>query len=199
MLEALSSGGLSLPTTATRDNDHEYSINIYPERTVSTEEELIQYTFDAFNTNILSVIDKYWSIRYKGKIDLPLNLSMALRGGDIQEGGSVFDSTILHDQTFSAVIPEAVPFYLCACNICEYYINNFGGKIDDGADYKLHLKINKISSLYPVYEIYGKYKATTKSLTCSTQDSSLSVQQILGTNKRQRICSFITLHRPTLQ
>ena len=163
--------------TQTRSSMHEYSIIIHPQNTNNAELGLIRYAFDAFNTNILSVIDKYWGVRYRGSLDLPLNLSTVLRGGDgKQDGGTIFDSTILHDQSYSSVIVDAVPFYICACNICEYYMKTFCREPENNVnDFKLYLNINKISTLYPVYEIFIKYNATTKSLTPTQLKTLLAV------------------------
>lgn len=158
-----------------RENIHEYSLDIAPEIHAETETELVRYVFDAFNTNIISVIDKYWSIRYKGTLSLPLNLATTLRGGDKQDGGTIFDSTNLHDQTLSTIIVEATPFYICACNICEYYMKRFNEKSKEANEYSLYLRVNKISTLYPVYEIFRKYNATIKSLTPAQLKVLLSV------------------------
>lgn len=147
------------------------------------------YAVESICANILAIIDKYWAVKYNGIMSLPLNISGILRGGDIekddkinqqndinikQEGGTIFDSMPLHDQSNSSVIPEAVPFYICAFNICQYYIDSFGSNITvDRPTLMLH--INKISVLYPIYEIFNKYQAKINTLTPAQLKTSLAV------------------------
>ena len=146
----------------------------------SSELPIAEYSIDSLFANIIAIVDKYWAVKYSGNLPIPLNINTILRGGSLtggsaldedeiekQAGGSVFDSMPLHDQTFSSVVPEAVPFYICALHICQYYINTF--TIDriktEDQNLQLVLSVNKISTLYPVYEIFQKYNATVQSLT----------------------------------
>lgn len=154
-----------------------------------SEYMLSLYAVESICANILAMIDKYWAVKYNGIMSLPLNISGILRGGDIekddkinqqndvvikQEGGTIFDSMPLHDQSNSSVIPEAVPFYICAFNICQYYIDSFGSNITvDRPTLMLH--INKISILYPIYEIFNKYQAKINTLTPAQLKTSLAV------------------------
>ena len=136
----------------------------------TSEISIAEYAIDALFANILAVVDKYWSLKYSGVLQLPLNINTVLRGGALEgdakvEGGSVFDSMPLHDQTYSTVITEAVPFYLCALHICQYYIQTFSVKKISDDNMELVLTINKVSALYPVYEIFHKYEAKIQTLT----------------------------------
>lgn len=133
-----------------------------------------KYAIDSLFANVVAVVDKYWAIKYNGVMSLPLNINMVLRGGNKQEGGTIFDSMPLHDQSFSSVIPEAVPFYICAFNICQYYIDTFNVK-EVGSDPTLVLNINKISVLYPIYELFGKYQARIDTLTPNQMKTALAV------------------------
>lgn len=138
------------------------------------ELDIAKYAVDSLFANIVAVVDKYWSIKYNGIMPIPLNINMVLRGGNKQEGGTIFDSMPLHDQSFSSVIPEAVPFYICAFNICQYYIDTFNVK-NVGSDPTLILNINKISVLYPIYELFGKYQARISTLTPNQMKTALAV------------------------
>ena len=140
----------------------------------SEEMNIGKYAIDSLFANIVAIVDKYWAIKYNGVMPIPLNINMVLRGGDKQEGGTIFDSMPLHDQSFSSVIPEAVPFYICAFNICQYYIDTFNVK-NVGSDPTLVLNINKISVLYPIYELFGKYQARISTLTPNQMKTALSV------------------------
>lgn len=140
----------------------------------STELDIGKYAIDSLFANVVAVVDKYWAIKYNGVMPLPLNINMVLRGGDKQDGGTIFDSMPLHDQSFSSVIPEAVPFYICAFNICQYYIDTFNVK-NVGSDPTLVLNINKISVLYPIYELFGKYQARINTLTPNQMKTALAV------------------------
>lgn len=136
------------------------------------EIQIAQYSVDALFANVLAIIDKYWAVKYTGNLNIPLNINTVLRGGSVSEadetkveGGSVFDSMPLHDQSYSSVVPEAVPYYICALHICQYYIQTFSVKKIDESNMELVLTINKISGLYPVYEIFHKYQASIETLT----------------------------------
>ena len=152
---------------------HEYFFEI---NNTSEESTLVNYTFEAFTTNIIALVDKYWSVRYSGNLSLPLNVSTALRGGDQQDGGSIFDVARLSRHTSAAIIPEAVPFYICAIHVCQHYIEKYGtSNISDEDEFKLHLKINKVSTLYRVYEVFKKEGATIQSLTVSQLQTLVEV------------------------
>lgn len=146
----------------------------------SYENELVKSTIEALTSNVLAIIDNYWDIRYRGTLRLPLNISTVLRGGNNEDlpitGGSVFDSKILHDQTFSTIIPEATPFYICAINVIYYYINCYStNKTEASNELTLLLEINKISTLYPIYDIFKNQGATIKSLTSSQLSIIVSI------------------------
>lgn len=146
---------------------------------------IADFTIESLFANVIAIVDKYWSIKYNGVLPIPLNINSVLRGGDLDEeeqveGGSVFDSMPLHDQTFSNVIIEAVPFYICALHIISYYISTFGVNTikrpeKNATDLQLVLSINKVSSLYPIYEIFHKYQATIETLTPQQLKICLSV------------------------
>lgn len=113
---------------------------------------IIDAVFDSLILGVTNVVDKYWQLKYKGSLPLPMNVNMMLKGG------SVFDTEEFHDISTSKVIPEAVPFYITALNVCQYYIQELVHKTDtEGINQEL--KISPISVLYPIYEIFDKYKA----------------------------------------
>ena len=135
----------------------------------SSELSIAEYAIDALFANVLAVVDKYWAVKYNGILQIPLNINTVLRGGSMEdskvEGGSVFDSMPLHDQSYSTVVPEAVPYYICALHICQYYIQTFSVKNISDDNMELVLSINKVSGLYPIYEIFHKYEAKIPTLT----------------------------------
>ena len=139
------------------------------------ELDIAKYAIDSLFANVVAVVDKYWAIKYNGNMSIPLNINMILRGGNKQDGGTIFDSMPLHDQSYSSVIPEAVPFYICAFNICQYYMTTFSDKDISSLEPKLILNINKISILYPIYELFNKYRASIKTFTPTQMKISLSV------------------------
>lgn len=139
------------------------------------ELNIAKYAIDSLFANVLAVVDKYWAIKYNGNMGIPLNINMILRGGNKQEGGTIFDSMPLHDQSYSSVIPEAVPFYICAFNICQYYMTTFSDRSIDALEPKLILNVNKISILYPIYELFNKYRASIKTFTPTQMKTALSV------------------------
>lgn len=154
-------------------NTHEYFFEM---NNTSEESALVNYTFEAFTTNIIALVDKYWSVRYSGNLSLPLNVSTALRGGDQQDGGSIFDVARLSRHSSATIIPEAVPFYICAIHVCEHYITKYGASnISDEDEFALHLKINKVSTLYRVYEVFKKEGATIQSLTVTQLQTLVEV------------------------
>lgn len=139
------------------------------------ELNIAKYAIDSLFANVVAVVDKYWAIKYNGNMSIPLNINMILRGGNKQDGGTIFDSMPLHDQSYSSVIPEAVPFYICAFNICQYYMTTFSDRDISSLEPKLILNINKISILYPIYELFNKYRASIKTFTPTQMKISLSV------------------------
>ena len=113
---------------------------------------IIDAVFDSLILGVTNIVDKYWQLKYKGSLPLPMNVNMMLKGG------SVFDTEEFHDISTSNVIAEAVPFYITALNVCQYYIQELVHKTDtEGINQEL--KISPISVLYPIYEIFDKYKA----------------------------------------
>ena len=151
----------------------------------NSETWIADFTIESLFANVIAIVDKYWAIKYNGVLPIPLNINTILRGGSIDdeevEGGSVFDSMPLHDQSFSNIIVEAVPFYICALHIISYYISSFSINKVKNADEKhiselqLVLSVNKVSSLYPIYEIFHKYQASIKTLTPQQLKICLSV------------------------
>lgn len=139
------------------------------------ELNIAKYAIDSLFANVVAVVDKYWAIKYNGNMSIPLNINMILRGGNKQDGGTIFDSMPLHDQSYSSVIPEAVPFYICAFNICQYYMTTFSDRDISSLEPKLILNINKISILYPIYELFNKYRASIKTFTPTQMKIALSV------------------------
>lgn len=139
------------------------------------ELDIAKYAIDSLFANVVAVVDKYWAIKYNGNMSIPLNINMILRGGNKQDGGTIFDSMPLHDQSYSSVIPEAVPFYICAFNICQYYMTTFSDRDISSLEPKLILNINKISVLYPIYELFNKYRANIKTFTPTQMKIALSV------------------------
>lgn len=132
------------------------------------ELDIANATLDAMFSNLFTMIDKYWQLRYSGNLDIPLNITQVLRGGDADkvEGGNIFDSLKLHDPTVGQIIAEATPFYVCAFHTCYHYINKFTHKKTSELDVgEFIMKVPKVSILRPVYKVFKKYKADLKSIT----------------------------------
>lgn len=157
MMYAFTENKLSLDVSYTELNYHEFYIQQSFISDARIESKLVNYVLEALCTNILSVFDKYWEIRYDGVLNLPLNLA------GMMKGGTKFDSKLLDDTEDSQIIPEAVPFYVSGINVCAYYIETF--KPAENHDYTLSLKVNKISTLYPIYVLFEKQKTSIEMLT----------------------------------
>ena len=48
----------------------------------TTELQFAEYSIESLFANIIAVINKYWSIRYQGILNIPMNINMVLRGGN---------------------------------------------------------------------------------------------------------------------
>lgn len=152
---------------------------------------IINAIFDSLLLNVINIVDKYWGIRYSGNLDLPMNVSQLMRGG------SVFDTKEFHDISTSQVIPEAVPFYITALNVCYYYINKLKETSPENENHKIsqQLKISDISPLYPVYDIFKNYSATVSSLSLNQLVICVGVfneiwNQTNGTNEQKLSASI---------
>lgn len=147
---------------------------------------IIEAVFDSLVVNIVELIDKYWEIRYSGNLELPLELKYELRGG------SRFDAGKFHDISNAEVIPEAVPFYITALNVCSHYIKTLGskGKHSDKDILDRHLKMSNLSILYPISRIFEKYDATVDSISMNQLTECVSIfneiwAQAKGTNEQK--------------
>ena len=142
-------------------------VNTWSARICEGDEELkiAESAVESLFANVVAIVDKYWSSKYRGILSLPTNINLIMRGGAKQEGGSVFDSVNLHDQTNGIISPEAVPFYICGIHVCYHYMTTFNESVNARDGYKLVMNVNKISTIYPIYEIFRKYNATVESLT----------------------------------
>lgn len=149
---------------------------------------IIQAIFDSFILNIVNVVDKYWAIRYHGKLDLPINVEMMIKGGNI------FDAAEFHDISNAKVIPEAVPFYISALNICYYYITQFTKKTST-SEFSQKLQISKISLLYPIYQIFTTYDETPSNITTARLNTCVGIlneiwNQTTGSNENKLSASI---------
>lgn len=123
----------------------------------------VEAAFKALYADVLTVFNKYFAVRYEGKLDLPLNLTAMIGGSkeDKVNGGSLFDHAVFPSSDESDVIPEAVPFYIPAINVIVQYIHNFISK-DTGApavagnEYATRMEIGKFSVLYPFFKLFAK-------------------------------------------
>ena len=174
----------------------------------SNDSRFIEMIFDSLMSNIVLVIDKYWQLKYHGSEQLPLNLIQNLSGGVLP--GSIFDVKTLHDYTNAEVIPEAVPFYICALNCAEFYVNtstyqNTHGNlmnVINNINGRRHIRISKISSLYQLIRLFASgeddgYDAKVKSLTIQQLNTALSILNLIwnrttGTNTH-RLSSAIDI------
>ena len=174
----------------------------------SNDSRFIEMIFDSLMSNIVLVIDKYWQLKYHGSEQLPLNLIQNLSGGVLP--GSIFDVKTLHDYTNAEVIPEAVPFYICALNCAEFYVNtstyqNTHGNLMNvisNINGRRHIRISKISSLYQLIRLFASseddgYDAKVKSLTIQQLNTALSILNLIwnrttGTNTH-RLSSAIDI------
>ena len=158
-------------------------------RSHTSEDKLLEFVFDSLISNVVLVIDKYWKLKYHGSASIPINVEQALRGGAMP--GSVFDVKTLHDYTNAEVIPEAVPFYVCALNCAQYYVNHAEyGKINadiveqlNSVRGKRHVRASKISSIYPLVQLFSDeedgYHAKVKDLTIQQLNTALSVLNLI--------------------
>lgn len=146
------------------------------------ETEITTNIIKALNAQVMAIIDQYWSVKYNGNIKIPTNIAYTL------SGGAYFDSEVIHDHTTSAVITDAVPFYICALYLCEYYCTKFNDKgknittSDSSDEYSIRMKMNKISPLYPIYDIFANYKSTVQSFTYSQLNTALAILNDIWNN-----------------
>ena len=151
--------------TFTRSN--EIGFRIVGVTDASDITDITYYIVESLFTNILNSIDKYWTIKYEGTMNVPLGISGILRGG------TVFDSLPSRmSVTGSEINPMATPFYISAFYLSRYFITEYCKTEDEynamkGDELKLVMYITKVSSLYPLYEIFHKSRqnATIESLT----------------------------------
>ena len=156
-------------------NTNEYAVSVMNTdlNKNKMEAKLINYTMDSLFVNVLGMVDDYWSIRFSGSLGLPVNINRLLRGGDKQDGGTIFDTlTIAHPQQ-GEVIPEATPFYVCAFNVIQFYIKTYSGTTNDPYVMRLKLHINQVSQLYPLYEVFKN--TTLKTISISDMKKCLAV------------------------
>lgn len=173
VLQAIFGGGVLAPEPSYEINKNKMDFfNIKYENITTNKNDalIIDSVFDSLILNIVTVIDKYWTLKYKGNLALPMNIPMMIKGG------SVFDTEEFHDITNAEIIAEAVPFYITGLNVCAYYINNMSKKsADTQQGVKRRLKISKISVLYPIAEIFEKYKATVETLSMNQLTTCIGI------------------------
>lgn len=127
--------------------------------------ELSVHILKSLYMPILELIDRYWSLKYNGNLDLPINIDTMMRGG------SVFDMKLFHDVKNTQIIDEAVPLYVCGINICKHYIGTMT-KTDDMISGRM--RISPLSNLYPVAEIF-KSGIEVKNMTREQLNTCISV------------------------
>ena len=166
----------------------------------NSEDKLLEFVFDSLISNVVLVVDKYWKLKYHGAASLPTNVEQALRGGAMP--GSIFDVKTLHDYTNSEVIPEAVPFYICALNCSQYYIhhaeyNKYHEEMVSSLNAisgKRHVRVSKISSIYPLINLFSDeddgYNAKVSELTIQQLNTAIGVLNVIwnrtnGSNTRK--------------
>ena len=142
-----------------------FGVNIIKNRNV--ECDIAAYSIEALYANIADYIDLYWKLKYNGNIPIVQGISNALRGGSKLNGSSMPDYASIHVANYGEIINEAVPFYVTALNVMDYYIRHFSLSNNDRDDTKmrLRLKFNKLSILYPIYKILCKNLISLNTLT----------------------------------
>lgn len=126
-------------------------------KVVSLFEGFENYVIESMYTPVIQIIDKYIIQRYQGNRDFSTNTHDLLQGGDEdlkREAGSVFDIVEPHEPVESEIITQAVPFYISAYVILNYYISHYANKED--ADMQLKLSISSISPLSDFKEKFEK-------------------------------------------
>lgn len=112
------------------------------------------YVIESLYTPIIQIIDKYIIQRYQGNRDFSTNTNDLLQGGDEdlkREAGSVFDIVEPHEPIESDIITQAVPFYISAYIILNYYAKHYSNTDDD-----MQLKLS-ISSISPLSDFKNKF------------------------------------------
>ena len=142
-----------------------FGISMVKDRNI--ECDIATYSIEALYANIADYIDSYWKLKYNGTLPIVQSISNALRGGSKLDGASIIDHININATNYSEIIDDAVPFYVVAMNIMEYYITHYYLTKDDGDkdELRLRLKFNKLSILYPIYKILGKNSISLNGLT----------------------------------
>ena len=142
-----------------------FGVDIIKDRNV--ECDIAAYSIEALYANIADYIDSYWKLKYNGTLPIVQGISNALRGGSKLNGASLMDYGNPITPNYSEIIDDAVPFYVTALNVMDYYIRKFYSARDtnDNGVIRLRLKFNKLSILYPVYKILGKNTMNLNGIT----------------------------------
>ena len=143
---------------------------------------IVQSSFESLISEVLRIIDNYWSMKYQGNLDIPIGLNNLL------QGGSIFDNTAFHDISDAKIIPEAVPLYIIGLNIISFYIgqlktynpNSNNSLISD-------LRISKLSPLWEIYKMITSYNMNLSNISISQLTTIVGIfndiwQQMEGSN-----------------
>lgn len=121
-----------------------------------------QYVIESMYTPVLQIVDKYIIQRYQGSRDYSMNTNDLLQGGEDskdnmkREAGSVFDIVEPHEPIESGIISQAVPFYISAYVILNYYARHYSNVDED-----MQLKLS-ISSISPLSDFKDKFTNDNK-------------------------------------
>ena len=155
---------------------NKYGVTLSIERNI--ECDIASYSIEALYSNVIEFIDSYWQLKYNGNLPIIQGVSNALRGGNKIEGASPLDFARVETADYSDIIDEAVPFYLSALNVMDYYIRNFAlsnEKTLKDDVMRLRLRFNKLSILYPIYDIFVNRITSLNGLTDQYLRQCLSV------------------------
>ena len=143
---------------------------------------IIQASFESLTAQALGIIDKYWSMKYQGKLNIPVGIN------NILQGGSVFDNKSFHDNSNAKIIPEAVPFYIIGLNILSFYISKLQSSDQNIVNnITSEIKISKLSQLHQVFKMFTKYHMNLSNISISQLTTIVNIfneiwDQLEGSN-----------------
>ena len=143
---------------------------------------IIQASFESLTAQALGIIDKYWSMKYQGKLNIPIGIN------NILQGGSVFDNKSFHDNSNAKIIPEAVPFYIIGLNILSFYISKLQSSDQNIVNnITSEIKISKLSQLHQVFKMFTKYHMNLSNISISQLTTIVNIfneiwDQLEGSN-----------------
>lgn len=155
------------------------------------------YVIESMYTPIIQIIDKYIIQRYQGSREFSTNTNDLLQGGDEKENlkreaGSVFDIVEPHDPIESEIITQAVPFYISAYVILNYYVNHYAKGEDD-----MQLKLS-ISSISPLSDFKEKIMGQQNFKIADEQELKQFVSimneywnSTVAENDKEKVCKAI--------